>query len=165
MKKAVFQTEWTKRLDELNEHQARLVSLLDMMRTMRSGWRSEFYYLGKEDFLLQHGQWFSKCPWPHLGLEGAAKQCFVNSLDLTLSHGFAYVEGEALKADLPISFHHAWNLDAEGRLADSTWKNDGDAYLGVIFPEKTVVKALRRTGAVLDDYLSHWELFKKPWEG
>jgi len=165
MKKVPFRTEWTNRLDELNEHQARLVRLLDMVRTIRAGCSSDYHYLGKEDFLLRHGEWFEKSPWSHWGLEGAAKQCFTNSIDLTLSRDFAYVEGEALKADLPISFHHAWNLDVDAKLVDATWRNGGDAYLGVRFEKKVAVKAIRSAGTVLDDYASHWELFKKSWEG
>jgi hypothetical protein len=162
---AAPELDWIHRLGELTEHQARLVRLLDMVRNLRPSPPAGYCYSGKADFLLRHGQWFEKCPWTHADLERPIKQCFVNSVDLSLSHGFAYVEGEALRRDLPLSFHHGWNLDADGKLVDSTWRNDGDAYLGVVFKKRVALKALRNCGAVLDDYKSRWELFKKPWEG
>lgn len=55
---------------------------------------------------------------------------------------------------------HAWNVDAEGSVIDSTWEPVGAGYLGIIFP----LSIIRRANAsVLDDLESGWSVLRESW--
>lgn len=150
---------------KLNQHQKELLDYLQTMKRLREsmGKRPEgMVYLGMEDFLLQHGQWYTI---PVLTLEkvrrGRMKECFNNSLNLALREGFRYVEGVATGV---IPVHHAWNSRGDGLVIDSTW-TEGTAYFGVEFPPELVFSKLKVGCSPLDDWKDHWELFRKPFTG
>jgi len=157
--------DWTERTAGLNKQQIRLVYLMNAVRTIRRSLYRDLCYCGPEDFLLQHGQWFAARVWKNQAIAGEPRQCFRNSMMLADGKQLKYVEGMALRADLPIPFHHAWNADTQGLLVDATWLNDGDAYLGVIFPNRMVRPALRESGAILEDYAHGYKLFRRRWTG
>jgi hypothetical protein len=65
-----------------------------------------------------------------------------------------YVEGYA-QAILPV--HHAWNVDAQGRVMEVTWEEPGVAYFGIEFNPMLVTK-----GAVLFNFRD--KIYQKPLE-
>jgi hypothetical protein len=121
------------------------------------------------DFVLRHGTWYEPRPYPANLREGLIKYCFGNSILLSAAHGFRYVEGFALlpppySAGVPI--HHAWNVDAFGALIDSTWNNEGIAYLGVEFSlERADDATWNGDASVLNDHKRGFPLFREPWTG
>ncbi len=156
--------DWESKIDSLDEPQAVLVRQLAAIRVIRREIKIKgFVYLGSEDFLLQHGEWFTVRPWSHSGWEGPPKACFQHSLYLAKSEKLSYVEGMALPDCFPMATHHAWNADQAGNVIDGVWRNEGTAYLGVRFPVRMANKIIRTEAAVLDDYKSGYALFRKPW--
>ncbi len=119
-----------------------------------------FHYLGMEDFLLQHGRWYTPQPLPSTVKRLRIKECFRNSLMTACEHGYKYVEGLAFGCVMPV--HHAWNVDDKGNVIDTTWES-GEAYFGVEFPIKLVLSKMRDGMTPLDDWKS-WEVYRKPWE-
>lgn len=120
------------------------------------------------DFVLQHGIWYTPRAYPPNLPDGGLKMCFGNSILLAATKGYRYVEGFAIMPApfSPIPMHHAWNLDAFGALIDSTWNNEGMAYLGVEFSlERADDATWEADGSVLNDYHRKWPLFREPWTG
>jgi hypothetical protein len=120
------------------------------------------------DFVLRHGTWYEPRAYPPDLPPGAVKQCFGNSIMLSLVKGYRYVEGFAVMPPpfSPMPIHHAWNADAFGALIDSTWRNGGVAYLGVEFSAERADDATWNGDAsVLDDFRRGHPLFKEPWQG
>jgi hypothetical protein len=73
--------------------------------------------------------------------------------------GLQYAEGYAVTGSKnPVL--HAWNVDAEGSVIDSTWEPVGSIYFGIIFPSSIVRRA--RT-SVLDDWESGWPMLRESW--
>ena len=60
-------SDWEFRIAELDENQKILINELAMMRKLRRSMHipSDFHYCGREDFLLQHGEWFPVQEWRH----------------------------------------------------------------------------------------------------
>ena len=152
---------------ELNEDETLLENWLKQMRDVKiqAGILKGFHYRGIEDFVLQHGVWYR----PN-GLrpptKGAPKACFGNALFTGALHGLKYIEGFSLAPKLPFAIHHAWNLDVNGNLADTTWLNSGLAYLGVEFSlGRADNAAWFDDGTVLDNPRSRQKLYRQPWTG
>jgi hypothetical protein len=55
---------------------------------------------------------------------------------------------------------HAWNVDAEGSVIDSTWEPVGSIYFGIVFPPSIVERAQT---SVLDDWESGWPVLRESW--
>lgn len=93
--------------------------------------------------VLADGRFYEPCPldedeW----FREAPGYCFDNAAELAAEYGLRYVEGFATfqgAAGLPV--HHAWNLDAEGRVVDVTWAETGLCYRGIEFDLETVQAA------------------------
>ncbi|MFI5298058.1 MAG: hypothetical protein ACHREM_08165 [Polyangiales bacterium] len=92
-------------------------------------------------FVLRHGRPFGQLatsskapPWMR-----KPNQCFVNCLQAAYTMpALGYVEGFATTgADL---VHHAWCVDADGRIHDFTWGMRGVAYFGVPFARSYLVE-------------------------
>ena len=76
-----------------------------------------------------------------------------------MTTGLQYVEGYAvIGGKNPVL--HAWNVDAEGSVIDSTWEPVGSAYFGVILPRSIVEPAKT---SVLDDWESGWPVLRESW--
>lgn len=133
-------------------------------------------YRGPADFILQHGEEFEPQALPEEYEYGAPKLCFANALILAATSGLVYVQGYAFGPfGLPIP--HAWNVDAEGGLVDTTWQSEetdsglrvpmpGSAYLGVRFSVGRADDALWNGDAdVVDDWQRRWPLLREPWTG
>jgi hypothetical protein len=141
------------------------------------------YYLGMEDFVLKEGKVFWEVsPWQPVAKAGAKnryrprmiKCCFNNTyLAAVASRGkLRYVEGFAYCGFLPV--HHAWNVDADDRVVDTTWcglPDDlsyrpelGTAYMGVEFP-LSYVRSLRTNDntSVIDQWEKNWPVLRTPY--
>src|SRR5262249_14384597 len=125
-----------------------------------------YTYAGIGDFLLQHASWHEPRPMPDHIHRGVPRACFSNALALSKRHGYRFVEGYAVPdiADLHFPAHHAWVLDSDGNVIDSTWDKTGLAYFGVEFPFRVAHKAIiRDRNTVLDNPVSRFAIFRKPF--
>ena len=97
------------------------------------------------EFLLIHGQAFTPPtrPRPKGMRKGSDKQCFSNATNAAYWDNHRYVEGYATSF---IPVHHAWVLDGDGTLIETTWAKPGDAYFGVVFPQDIVDLSMLLTG-------------------
>lgn len=122
-------------------------------------------YRGPADFVLREGQVYRPRQTPDL--VGAPRACYGNSIALAAIYGFRYVEGYAVDPGLARTvIHHAWNLDDDGLLVDSTWANCGLAYLGVEFALGRADDATWNGDATtLDDHNRGWPVLREPWPG
>lgn len=133
---------------------------------------SSYHYAGWPDFLQREGEEFecAPCPPNHYMQPGF---CYGNAIVVGAVIGLAYVEGMACpRHDMP-AVPHAWNLNAEGRVIDSTWAlaedhdfpPEGRAYVGVRF---SVARADEATwdgdACVLDDWKRRWPVLREPWQ-
>jgi hypothetical protein len=156
--------DWEAEIDILNEQQVILVRQLAAMRSVCRQLKPKgFVYACKEDFLLQHGEWFTVRPWNYVGWEGPPRACYGYSLYLAKLKKLSYVEGVAIPPGFPLVTDHAWNADRAGSVIDGVWCNEGTAYLGVRFPIQMANKAIHAETTVLNDYKSRYKLFRKPW--
>jgi hypothetical protein len=133
------------------------------------GLRSEgFAYEGPFDFALREGRWFTPKPLdPHGPYRpGAQRMCFGNAIVAAIIYGLPYVEGYAASIPNPmLPIHHAWNVDAEGNVVDTTWRW-GAAYLGVEFSvERADDATWNGDAAVLIDHDRGYPIFRESWQG
>jgi hypothetical protein len=138
-------------------------------------------YVCMEDFVLQEGTMFVEfSPWqPTLGGRNRyrprmVQQCFDNAYKAALaSRGrLRYVEGYAQSAFFPVS--HAWNIDADDLIVDTTWCGGGEdlgafrrpepgsAYMGVVF-DLNYVRKTRTKGntSMIDRWEEGWPLLQQ----
>lgn len=128
--------------------------------------RAGLVYAGSPDFVLQHGTWYAPAPLTFRE-RGAPKMCFGNAIMLAVKRPeLVYVEGYALSPVLAAPIHHAWNATPAGELVDITWRNEGLAYLGVVFSvERADDATWHGDASVLDDWKRRWPLLRQRWEG
>ncbi|MBO0887463.1 hypothetical protein J2P12_00020 [Candidatus Bathyarchaeota archaeon] len=149
----------------MNKAEEELLDYLRNLNALRQKMKKPdgFHYWGMEDFLLQHGRFYTPGEWPYS--LGAPKACFANSMIQTTIHsGLEYVEGYALTSfGFPV--HHGWNTDGELAL-DSTWEYPGMAYFGVQFhPRRAWESQWDGDTTVLDDWKRGFPIFRQPWTG
>jgi hypothetical protein len=128
-------------------------------------------YCNAADFVLRHGVWFAPRNYPPDLKSGPIKLCFGTSIMQAARYGWRYIEGFALMPGLapgegPAVMLHAWNADIFNALIDSTWDNDGLAYLGVEFSVERADEATwYGNGSVLQDAERGYPLFQHTWTG
>src|SRR5581483_4835475 len=71
------------------------------------------------------------------------QQCFKNAAKLALQEQWLYVEGFGSNGH-PI--HHAWCVNARGRVVEPTWENPGTAYFGLALTATALASYLAATG-------------------
>jgi hypothetical protein len=136
-----------------------------MRKEARHALRPGYCYTSGIDFLLQHGIDYKPTPWRGQFKQGAPKNCYGNAIVLAGWYGLRYIEGVCL-SPVGMVIPHAWNLNAKGKLIDSTWLNTGLVYIGVEFSVERADDAIWHGDAcVLDDWKRRWPLFKQPWTG
>lgn len=124
-----------------------------------------YAYAGISDFLIQHGQWFNPQPLPATIKRRTIKFCFHNSTQVARRHRqLRYAEGYAVPSNVPVPIHHAWNIDLDGNVIDTTWDKPGLAYFGVAFPVRDASRAINNECTVLDNYKDR-RLFETPYPG
>jgi hypothetical protein len=99
----------------------------------------EMVYVGIEDFLEQHGQFWKVKSRPKQVPLGTIKMCFNNAFHQIVNDDrYYYAEGYAMGI---IPVNHAWIVDREDNKAiELTWPEPGVAYHGVIFDSEYVIK-------------------------
>jgi hypothetical protein len=144
--------------------------------------KTSLAYVCFEDFVLQHGELFTEIS-PHQPVAGRKgnryrprimKACFQNAYCAAVaSKGhLRYAEGYADGNIMPV--HHAWNLDPEGRVVDTTWCHPdgaqmptvGKAYMGLTFPIE-YVRSMRTKDncSIIDQWQKGWPLLQNRYEG
>jgi hypothetical protein len=149
------------------EHEKELLQYLFDVREVRlknhhrSG--GNFKYAGFEDYLIQHGTFFTPKHLPPTVRPMMVSQCYENAFRVaSRSKAFHYVEGVALSL-IPVD--HAFCVNAEGDVVDPTWASGrtelGLAYIGVEL-DLTEVKASRRVGtlSLSGDYRRGWPVLQ-----
>ena len=86
--------------------------------------------------------------------------CFTNTLEAAKMMGetaaqWRYCEGFAYQARFDVAFPHAWLIDAECNVMETTWKHRDAIYVGVAFDLRDVVAAMdvEPGGIIHDDWL------------
>jgi hypothetical protein len=126
-----------------------------------------YAYRSVEDFVLRHGQSYKAQSLPVAYPIGFPKACYENSAKLASYHDLAYVEGFALTKGGVQPTHHAWCIDGDNRVIDTTWRESGEEYFGVVLPLAVVLPVMfadKRGKGVLDDWPSQWPMLRKPFE-
>jgi len=76
----------------------------------------------------------------------ADKACYRNAAITAMTdHQWRYAEGMALSQE-GWWVHHAWNVDAAGRVLDRTWPEPGARYVGQVIDIKEVARRTSATG-------------------
>lgn len=143
---------------------------LSLEMVARSHAPDGFFYRNSYDFLLRHGKFFEPRPLPVTLWAGPPKACYGNSIILGTVAGLRYVEGLAIpnfRSGAFFPMEHAWNTDAEGRVAiDPTWNPEGLAYFGVEFSvERADDATWNGDSCVLNDYQRQHPLMRQEWQG
>jgi hypothetical protein len=99
-------------------------------------------------------------------LPATAKQCFYNAASAAIDYPdqFTYVEGYAIPdSEINFPMAHAWVVDKNNCLLDSTWKNSGTAYYGIPFSNQLLSECLLITEryGIFDFLWSSKDLRKK----
>jgi hypothetical protein len=74
-------------------------------------------------------------------------QCYRNSLMLSLTRDYEYVEGFMMHEDIPICIEHGFNLGKKNRIVDVTadkFKFKPKEYFGIIIPHEYLMKIINR---------------------
>lgn len=140
---------------ELLRYMEQLVALRKSARSLRVGTA----YSCSEDFVLQHGEFWTPQPLPEGRVRMPPKLCFWNARSLQDSDSaLRYVEGYAASI---FAIHHAWCVDPEGRVIDPTWEEAGSAYLGVALTSDELADVPPGIPA-LDDWERGWPILQQP---
>ena len=122
---------------------------------VKGGDASAYPYASQADFILKHGRAFEWRALPHGVRLGLPRQCFRNAVRLALRkpRTYTYVEGYAINTWVsghPVA--HAWCVDQEGFVVDSTW-DEGADYFGVPFRVEYVKRMAgdRRDYSLIDN--------------
>lgn len=93
-------------------------------------------------FLLREGQVFEVDDKTYAGRRMQAQHCFENAALTMQVTDLLYAEGYVTVCGVPI--HHAWNVDAKGRVRDRTLQigSGGHEYFGVAFDPKFVTHGM-----------------------
>jgi hypothetical protein len=143
----------------MTDSQLCLRTYLERARDFAGQLPATYCYTNVYDFVLCEGRFFEPQPRPdsitlrHIG------ECFRNAFLTMVRTRLQYAEGYAVVGS-KIPVLHAWNVDAEGSVIDSTWEPVGSVYFGIIFPLSMVRRA---NASVLDDRESGWPVLRESW--
>ena len=128
------------------------------------GWK----YGGFEELVLDCGVEMSFSPLPENIERGLPRNCYYNCFQLLKENlDLTYCEGYALHPGLPLPLIHAWLIDKDGKLIETTWDICDAAYLGIPFNTKWFIELLRSRNredclAVFEsNYMEQYSLLKE----
>jgi len=150
----------------MTDAEIKLRSQLESLRAfVADKFSKDFHYRGMQDFVLRHSRFFDPRLLPKGIGPGPIRQCYSNAFVRASLQRIPYVEGYALSSSGSLHLH-AWNLDAEDFVIDTTWDPVGVAYLGVIFPDFVfrIFSADRKKHPIIDDWRHGWPLLRVPFE-
>jgi hypothetical protein len=143
----------------MTDPQLCLRTYLERVRDFAGKLPTGYCYRNLYDFVLREGRFFEPQPRPdHITLRHIG-ECFRNAFLTMMRTGLQYAEGYAVVGS-KIPVLHAWNVDAEGSVVDSTWEPVGSVYFGIIVPLSIVRRAKT---AVLDDWENGWPVLRESW--
>ena len=103
-------------------------------------------FSGPEQIVLTLGKSFTPQPLPDEYSRGPQKECYKNTFQLVMENPeLTYVEGFAVPDNVPIPLAHAWAVDVDGMVIDTTWPNPGKEYVGVAMSWEFVAETAIRT--------------------
>ena len=146
----------------MKDIQAALRSRLEKTRDFAGKLPSRYHYRNPYGFVLQEGRFFEPRPLPNSIERGAPRECFYNAWQTAIINELSYVEGYAVRKakDLPVL--HAWNLDTEGFVIDTTWEAVGVGYFGVILPQEFAPSL--GTHSAIDNWESDFPMLRNSWQ-
>lgn len=117
-------------------------------------------YRNVEDFVLQRGRPMgARSPLSDEFPRDPPKQCFGNAYQRMMTGKLVYCEGFATGGILPVQ--HAWLIDLNCNVIDTTWRT-GTEYYGVEFTTEYVVRTVLTRGSygVIDYFEARWPLLR-----
>lgn len=158
----------TRRILPGNEHERRLLELLERERASMIPKVSLGRYTGIADYVLREGEFFDVLENTD-GPMAVPGFCYANAYRFARrSNGtLQYAEGYAL-AEIGTAHFHAWCVDPDGRVVDPTWHGgpksaSGLAYLGRLFGLADVAKVRRgpkKSASIINNWRQGFPLFK-----
>jgi hypothetical protein len=118
--------------------------------------------------LLEYGHEFVGTSMAELAGRDMPRQCFSNAKNLLITQlkkgndRLRYAEGYACSGSLgiPLPIQHAWLVDEDGSVVDSTWSySEQSLYFGITFQNEYVLEAYEnKVASLLDNRLDQWAL-------
>jgi len=145
----------------VNEHEQNLLKEIQTYnRLISKCTRDGYRYASTYAFIEAEGR-FWKTGVPHKYARRQMMACYHNSACMVRRHKhLTYVEGIAIGI---IPTAHAWCVDPEGNVIDSTWESSIQlAYYGIPFNTEFVLDYLKKVKytAFIDDWNHRWPLMK-----
>ena len=121
---------------------------LDTFNSLYERMKPKGYKYSTYSLLKSYGQYFTPQERPSWVKKGRDKECYRNAYNFVISHPeYTYVEGVAdcglLDSSFPIN--HAWAVDKEGKVIETTWSTPGRSYFGIPFEEKFLLNTTLKT--------------------
>lgn len=113
--------------------------------------RNDWKYSSYEALVLDQGRLWG--PEVEVRVSGPIKECFTNAWHDANNHGWLYIEGYADSGIIPVQ--HAWCVDENGTVIETTWEKAGQEYLGVALDTDWVAKVSVETG--------YWGILGNDW--
>jgi hypothetical protein len=120
----------------------------------KNGPNREFRWQSYEELVLELGEVFEEAVLADQ--RGEMKQCYRNSW-MAAEPGLTYYEGFALSI-IPVM--HAWLVNSDGVVVETTWEEVGETYIGVPVSRKAVT-ATGYWGLMPNDYLNDFALLRE----
>lgn len=133
------------------------------------------FYCGIEHLVFDAGTYYRPRRLPERFRSRQLGQCYQNAyLVAKQNRDIRYVEGFATIGDGHMPTEHAWNLDKDNRVVDTTWeklwgdKNEPDnpkGYYGIVIPTDilTMIISIKHYYGVIDDAENHYPFLKYKW--
>lgn len=99
---------------------------------------------GHEALVRKHGRMFEGSELLDPETRGPKGECFRNALLYALQNELYYCEGYAISI---VPMHHAWCLDADGNVVDTTWDEpERCVYAGLVMDPEQAMKIVQANG-------------------
>lgn len=114
-------------------------------------------------FVAEWGEPFEWQKKPQGFRWGESQLCFANALQLMHRQGLVYVEGYACLPEIPLPFHHAWNVESGSNKVIDVTSASFRHYFGVPFDHDFINHIIIQHGGfltVLDDWRNNWPMLR-----